>query len=67
MTPVMEPSSPLEHERPTILQSVSFFFVESYIALETWFYMLLRLEEKWHKWIFCSEDVMDLTDDLPQL
>ena len=23
--------------------------------------MLLRLEEKWHKWIFCSEDVMDLT------
>lgn len=35
--------------------------MESYIELETWFYMLLRLKEKWHKWIFSSEDVMDPT------
>lgn len=35
--------------------------MEFYIALETWFSMLLRLEEKWHKWFFCSEDVMDPT------
>lgn len=44
-----------------VLQIASFFFVESYIALETWFSILLRLGKKWHKCFFCSEDVVDRT------
>lgn len=48
----------LRWEAP-ILQITSFFFVDSYVALETWFSMLLRQEQVWLKWFFCLENMVD--------
>lgn len=41
-----------------VLQITPFFFVDSYIALETWKYAA-KQEQVWLKWFFCSENMVD--------
>lgn len=57
-SPVMEPCSPPSDERLLILQITPFFFVDSYIALETWKHAA-KQEQEWLKWFFCSENMVD--------
>lgn len=51
----------LAQMRGCYISNYFILFVQSYITLETWFSILLRQEEEWLKWFFCSENMVDPT------